>query len=219
MRQIATKYAGECRKCAATLSPGQPAMYEKYTGIFCVGCQPTDPEEIRAYRQERADRKAARFEEWAEKRETRANAALNSHPEMRHDWAFITQPGHIPARARMIAADERAFASLKKAEEMQSKAHAIRSAVCVKGDRERAREKERAFTRKWIAKGMRVTDAMYGAGTVTRVNQKTASVKHDRCSKAYPICLSWLAPEDRNEPAFRAAIEAYKAEKAAQVPA
>lgn len=76
------------------------------------------------YRESR-EAKAERLREWAGKREQRAEAQINSNPETRHDIAFITQPGHIPARARMIAADERAFESLGKAREMESRASNI----------------------------------------------------------------------------------------------
>ena len=58
MRQIEVKYQGECNKCGAVLEVGTQASYEKYTGIFCVGCEPKDTEEIRAYRQAKADQKA-----------------------------------------------------------------------------------------------------------------------------------------------------------------
>lgn len=78
---------------------------------------------------ERRLAKAERLRGWAEKRETQANAQLNRNPEMRHDIAFNTQPGHIPERARMIAADDRAFASLKKAESMESRAAGIEAAA------------------------------------------------------------------------------------------
>jgi hypothetical protein len=78
---------------------------------------------------ERRLAKAERLRGWAEKRQATATAALESHPEMRHDWAFITQPGHIPARARMIAADGRAFESLRKAENMAARADGIEAAA------------------------------------------------------------------------------------------
>ena len=76
---------------------------------------------------ERKEAKAERLRGWADKRQERATADLNSYPEMRHDWAFITQPGHIPARARMQAADDRAYASLQKARSMASRADGIES--------------------------------------------------------------------------------------------
>lgn len=75
---------------------------------------------------ERREARADRLEEWAEKRTVAAEAALTSNPEMRHDWAFITQPGRIVARERMNAADDRAFASLTKGREMADRAVGIR---------------------------------------------------------------------------------------------
>jgi hypothetical protein len=74
---------------------------------------------------ERREARAARLREWAAKRESSANAQLRSQPDLRSDWAFITQPGHIPERARMNAADDRAFRSLDKAESMNARAAEI----------------------------------------------------------------------------------------------
>lgn len=74
---------------------------------------------------ERREARAERLRGWAEQRTARATAQLNSQPELRHDYAFITQPGRIPARERMNAADDRAFASLGKAESMASRADEI----------------------------------------------------------------------------------------------
>lgn len=76
------------------------------------------------YRERRLAR-ADRLRGWAAKRTTEATAALNSDPELRHDWAFITQPGRIPARDRMNRSDDRAFRSLEKAEGMAARADSI----------------------------------------------------------------------------------------------
>ncbi|MFH1604884.1 MAG: DUF3560 domain-containing protein [Pseudomonadota bacterium] len=40
----------------------------------------------------------------------------------KHDWAFITQPGHIPARERVIRAEEKAWEHEKMAQHHESKA-------------------------------------------------------------------------------------------------
>lgn len=77
------------------------------------------------YRERRLAR-ADRLEGWADKRRVDANRTLTSQPELRSDWAFITQPGHIPERARMNRADDRAFRSLDKADRMASRADGIR---------------------------------------------------------------------------------------------
>lgn len=78
---------------------------------------------------ERRLAKAERLRGWAEKRVDSANAVLAADSEVRHDWAFITQPGHIPQRARMIARDDRALASLSKAGAMASRADGIEAAA------------------------------------------------------------------------------------------
>jgi len=193
MRQITVKYSGDCQKCGNTLPVGESAIYERRVGIFCVGCAPTDPEEIRAVRQVGADRKADRLEEWAEKREEKASTVLNSHSEIRHDWAFITQPGHIPFRARMIAADDRAHESLNVARGFRARAEGLRH-VRVEGDAERKREIEREYTRQWIQLGMQVHTTLYGIGAISKINKKTATV--DFGSHKYNVCLSWLAPTE-----------------------
>jgi len=184
MRQITVKYAGECRKCTASLNIGQQAIYEKHIGIFCVPCGPTDPEEIRQYRQEAGDRRADQYEEWADKREAKANTQLNSHPEMRHDWAFITQPGHIPMRARMNAADQRAFESLKVADRFHAKAESLRH-VRVKGDAEKKYQAHREGLDSIIFKGCRIYDVVFGYGQVVGIFKKSCRVKWERTGNTY----------------------------------
>jgi hypothetical protein len=61
-------------------------------------------------RRERLEHKLQKRREWAEGRARKAEGLRNATPEsLRHDWAFITQPGHIPERARMIRRAERAM--------------------------------------------------------------------------------------------------------------
>jgi hypothetical protein len=193
MRQIITKYEGSCGACGATLTIGSPAMYEKSLGIFCVGCEPKDPEQIRTLRLERAERKAARLEEWAGKRESRADAQLNSYPEIRHDWAFITQHGRIPLRERMNAADSRALESLEIAQGMRRKAESLRH-VRVKGDAGRRRQAIRDKLDAIITKGSQVHDFCFGSGEVVQVNTKSYSIRFDSGS-TYARDKSYVRPE------------------------
>ncbi len=176
MRQLIVKYQGECKKCGQSLEVDQPAMYEKSMGIFCIGCEPKDIEEIRTFRLAKAERKAEKYEEWAEKREHKANAQLNSNPETRHDWAFITQPGHIPMRARMIKADDRAIESLNVAEGFRNKAESLRN-VRVAGDAERNRQTKREALDHLINKGSKVYDAVFGEGTVLSIHKKSYRIQ------------------------------------------
>lgn len=176
MRQLIVKYDGECKKCGNLLEVGQSAMYEKSMGLFCIGCEPTEVEDIRAFRLEKAETKAERYEGWAAKRESKANSQLNSHPTIRHDWAFITQPGHIPFRARMNKADDKAYESLQVANGMREKAESLRN-VKVAGDAERKRQAKREYLDKLISKGSRVYDAVFGEGLVVSVHKKSYRIQ------------------------------------------
>lgn len=80
------------------------------------------------YRERRLAR-AARLQEWADKRRTRAAADLAAGDQYRGDIAFNTQPGHIPERARLIAREDRAHESLGKAAGMASRADRIEAAA------------------------------------------------------------------------------------------
>jgi hypothetical protein len=110
----------------------------------------------RERRQERADK----LREWADKRQRRATAQLNSQPELRHDWAFITQPGHIPERARMNRADDRAFQSMDKAKSMSARADGIeaQAARAIYSDDPDATEQLRAKLERLEAERKRWTD-------------------------------------------------------------
>jgi len=191
MMQIVVKYQGECRKCGAILEVGARAIYERHIGLFCLACEPTDPEEIRTYRQEAADRKADRYDDWASKREAKARAQLNSHPEIRHDIAFITQPGRIPFRDRMNKADGRAFESLQVAEGMRDKAERLRH-VRVKGDAEKRWQGLRDLNINRFKVGDVVDCGMYAPGKILKINKKTAKIE-GRFGN-YNVDLAFLSP-------------------------
>lgn len=184
MRQLTVKYQGECKKCGQSLEIGQEAMYEKSMGIFCVGCEPTDTEEIRAFRVEKTERKAEKYEAWAAKREHKANRQLNSNPEVRHDWAFITQPGHIPFRAKMIQADDRAYESLNIANGFRNKAENLRH-VRVAGDAERKYQARREANDLLIHKGSKISDIVFGEGTVISIHKKSYRIQWDKSGNTW----------------------------------
>jgi hypothetical protein len=192
MRTIILKYAGECRKCSATLEAGAPAGYERHVGVFCPTCTPTDTEEIRTYRQEGADRKAERLHGWAEKRFQSAGAVLASHEIYRGDTAFNTQPGHIPLRARIIAREDRACESLSIARAMEAKAHSLESGVVVKGDADRARQAQRDAMRPLLAVGMRVHSILWGDGVVEKVNKNTVRILGSVRNTSVLEDLAWI---------------------------
>src|SRR3989337_1132424 len=73
-------------------------------------------------RREQLERKAEKRREWAEKRTAKASSLRAVGASYRHDWAFITQPGHIPARAAMNRRDEKAYEHSKMADHHEAKA-------------------------------------------------------------------------------------------------
>lgn len=195
MRLITLRYAGECRKCSATLPAGAEAIYEKHVGVFCPPCAPTDPEEIRGYRQEAANRRADHYEEWAGKRRHSATAVLEQNRVFTDDIAFNTQPGHIPLRARVIAQNDRAGESLAIAAAFEAKADSLRC-VRVAGDAEARRQATREAVRTVLRVGMRVDTGIYGHGIVKRINRKTATIGSTGASGTYRVAvdLSFLRP-------------------------
>jgi len=76
-------------------------------------------------RRERAENRIARRLEWAEKRKAKAAPVARLSEQYRGDHAFNTQPGHIPERARLIRAEDRAYKDLQMAEHHESKAAGI----------------------------------------------------------------------------------------------
>lgn len=73
-------------------------------------------------RRERLERKVEKRAEWADKRRTAANAVFKRNETFTGDYAFNTQPGHIPLRARIIKQNDRAYESLQVANHHDSKA-------------------------------------------------------------------------------------------------
>jgi len=137
-------------------------------------------ETMRTYRQEKANRKAERVRSWGESKLRQAQELEDSIPEYAHDWAFITQPGHIPARAKINRKQDKIFQLRKEGQEQVERAERIKKyGGRVKGDAERARQTMREEQDKTIGKGSRVHDFCFGDGEITRVNKKSYSIRFD----------------------------------------
>ena len=76
-------------------------------------------------RRERLERKLEQRREWKEKREEKADSCFKVGEPYRGDIAFNTQPGHIPERARVIAAEERGVEHLNMAKHHGEQADGI----------------------------------------------------------------------------------------------
>lgn len=175
-RIITLKWENACGECGLHLEVGQQAEYEKTTGIFCIGHFPVEPESIRHFRLIKAERKAAKYEEWADKRREKASALMQRNEPYRGDIAFNTQPGHIPERARVIARTEKAWEHSSIANEFEQKAESLRH-VQVAGDAERRRQAKRDSVDAWVKPGIMVNTVVFGVCEVLKVNTKTVKVK------------------------------------------
>ena len=204
MRLITLRYAAECVECRTALAVGATAGYERGCGTYCPEHLPTDPEVVRELRQDAAERKAERREAWAAARQRRADAAaaasdalLRRDPETgRADWALVTQPGHIPQRARANRLTERAWSEQLAADKHSAKAAAYRRPVRVVGDAaaRHAALNEAARARliaAGLTKGQLVRANPYpGEFVVVRCNKVTVSVVGAsgwRTTIAYPV--------------------------------
>lgn len=194
MKTITAKFNSSCDRCGAELLRGETIAYEKRTGVFCVGCAPTDSEEIRTFRQEKADRRADRYEGWADKRQEKAESLYKRDEHYRGDIAFNTQPGHIPERARVIRRTEKAFEHASTAKRFRDKAESLR-VVRVAGDAEKARQARRDEVLQWLQVGMQVDTCHYGIGTVAKINRKTATIENCGSSGSYKttVDLSFIS--------------------------
>jgi|TARA_Y100000310_G_scaffold270935_1_gene285012 hypothetical protein len=74
---------------------------------------------------ERREARADRLRGWAGKREAKADGLHAQNEPYRGDFAFNTQPGHIPERARANRRSEQAHKHTVKAAEMSARADSI----------------------------------------------------------------------------------------------
>lgn len=195
MRQITVKYAGECRTCNTEIAAGETAWHERKVGIFCDGCQPTDADTLRAYRQESIDARAETLAQRADKRRAEATRLVNVDAERMSDIAFVTQPGHFPERARAIKRREKAANLAGEADALDRKA-AQRTAR-VKGDAEARHEQRREAVRQWLKPGMQAHTGHFGVQEVCKVNKKTARIRFgDGHEVAHDLMFFRPAPEE-----------------------
>ena len=76
--------------------------------------------------EQKQDNRRERIESAAAKLEAAAAAVLNvGRDHYSRDWAFITQPGYIPERARWLRKMERAFEQVEAAKRLRAKAASI----------------------------------------------------------------------------------------------
>jgi len=139
-------------------------------------------EEQRKIKKEKAERKARRLESRARRLLKKAQEIEDSWPkDIIHDIAFLTQPGHIPMRARIIRQHDKVLKLREEAKRLLEKAENIRIwGSRVRGDAERAREEKREKLDQEVQIGSRVFCPLYGWGEILKVYKKSYKVKFDR---------------------------------------
>jgi hypothetical protein len=204
MRLLQVKYAGACARCGKDLEVGKSAMYEKTTGIFCVGCEPVEVEDIRHFRTIKAERRAARLTGKADRLERIADQKQAKFNHYRHDHAWLTQPGHIPGREKTLKSYEKGFELRAEAQEARDRAAGVMIyKTRVKGDAARADQVLRECLDKVITVGSRVQDSSFGDGVIIKIFAKSYRVKWDRSGNTWSREKIYLRPTD---PAQRAAL-------------
>lgn len=176
-----------------TITPGKCTKCQTDTGAewktLCRSCwKKQTPEEIRAYRQAKIDRKVARLRKGADKRDEVADSKQAAFKENSKDWAYVTQPninttgGRAFSRQREKVLD-RYDAGIRlqiEADDMREQAEYLeKTGAVVKGDAERKRQAERDARDKIFTVGSVVVDWSYGRGVIAKVNKKTYTIRFD----------------------------------------
>jgi hypothetical protein len=212
-RWLYAKYPNTCATpdCGYLIHQQEKAYYMPSVGrLYCNRCGEHAPEpteqEIREYRQRKADRRADRMTTRAGRLEQEATQRQNRAAPY-DDYAFWTQPadpGSKFAKQRSRVRD-----NLNKAAELQVEAQTLRShaawtrqeGVAVKGDAEKKRQALRDQNDDAIQTGSRVQSVMWGAGVVMGVYAKSYRVKWDQYRHAaftgdtFAVDKSHVTPE------------------------
>lgn len=157
---------------------------------LCRSCwKKQTPDEIRAYRQKKLDKKVARLKAKADKLNALGDQKKAAMEAYHGDIAFFTQPNINSSSGRAFTRQrERIYSRFDagmrlqiEADELKKKAEWLeKQGVAVKGDAERERQAKRDANDKIIFVGSRVSYPGGDEGEVIKVNKKTYTVKFDR---------------------------------------
>lgn len=153
---------------------------------LCINCwKNKTPDEIRAYRQAKLDKKVARLNAKAEKLDQIAENKQSEYNSYKGDIAFFTQPAQRGSsfsnqRERIYKKYDAGIKLSIEADDLRSKAEWLESQKArVKGDAEAARQLVRDKADSQVTVGSKVVDYLFGEGTVTRVNKKSYTIKFE----------------------------------------
>ena len=151
---------------------------------LCRSCwNKRTPDEIRAYRQTKIDKKVSRLKSKAERLQKEADSKLAVMNPYWGDTAFFTQPA-TPAsrfgrqREKIHARYDKGMALSIEADKLKKNAAWLeKQGAVVKGDAERKRQAKREAQDKIISVCSKIYDFCYREGEVIKVNKKTYTIK------------------------------------------
>lgn len=161
------------------------------TGVIwkalCRDCwKNQSPDEIRAYRQAKIDRKVARLRKWADSRDSKAENLTSDFRELSKDLAWVTQPNINSSRGRafknsrirVLNKYDSGMRLHNEASDLRAKADYLEKVGArVKGDSDRKRQAERNLADSIFKVGDIVSSWIVGQCQIVKINKKTYTVK------------------------------------------
>jgi hypothetical protein len=171
-----TKIPRICTKCGSDTGAEWKTL--------CRSCwDKRSPDEVRAYRQTKLDKKVARMRAKADRLQKEADIKCAVFDPYWGDTAFWTQPATPSSRfgrqrAKMYERYNKGLALHAEAQDLRKDAGWKEQAgIRVKGDAERERQQERDERDKVFTVGSKVYDWCFGDGVVKKVNKKTYTIQ------------------------------------------
>lgn len=184
-----TQIINACTKCGADTGAS-------WKTLCMTHWRTQSPDDIRAYRQAKLERKAARLRKWADSRDSKAEGQMSEFNTLRQDWSWVTQPNIPTARGRAFARSRervmnRYDAGMRlsiEADKMRQKAEWLeKTGAVVKGDAERKRQAKREAIDAQVNIGDIVHHFLYNEVEILKKNKKTFTVKVVRSGSIFPV--------------------------------
>jgi hypothetical protein len=176
MMTTQTTTSGLCTKCGNDTGAAWKTL--------CRLCwEKRTPDEVRAQRQAKLDKKVAQMRDKAERLEKEADSKLALMDQYRGDIAFLTQPAAPGStfgrqRAKVYARYDKGMEFSAEAGKLKKEADwKEKRGVSVRGDAEAQRQLEREKRDKVFTVGSKVYDWIFGDGEIIKVNRKTYTIK------------------------------------------
>lgn len=185
---------GICKKCNTVTDAEWKTLCRK-----CWRSQ--TPEEIRAYRQAKLDRKIARLRKGATSRDAQATTKQSEFIENSKDWAYVTQPNINTSKGRQFSRyRERVLNKYDAGIRLQIEAddkreyadYLEKTGAVVKGDAERKRQALREEIDALVHVGDIVHSYHYQAVEILKKNKKTFTIKIVQTGSVFTIDKSYI---------------------------